>query len=171
MESMPQIGPAQPGDEEAIAQVHTASWWKAYAGLVPHPYLAALDWRERAERWRPSVRQPPADRVVLVARSEVGVVGFAAFGPAREGEAPGDFELYAIYVSPEAWRSGVGSALLQSGLDWLSGRAPRLVLWVLRDNLRARGFYEGHGFEADGATKSITLGGAELVEVRYVKRL
>ncbi len=65
----------------------------------------------------------------------------------------------------------VGSALLNAGLSDLAGRAERVSLWVLRDNLPARGFYERHGFETDGASKAITLGGAQLVEVRYLKRL
>ena len=36
-------------------------------------------------------------------------------------------------------------------------------LWVLRDNARARRFYEGHGWRADGTER--VAGG--VVEVRY----
>jgi len=42
------------------------------------------------------------------------------------------------------------------------------VLWVLRENRRARRFYELAGWSADGAAKDAELlGGLTLPEVRY----
>lgn len=158
---------ARSGDADAIAQVHVASWQSAYAGLVPAAYLEGLDWRTAAEWWRRRPGRPQAGEVVLTARSAAGTVGFASVGPARDGAEPGDFELYALYVLPEAWRSGVGRALLAASLSEVPSQTERVTLWVLRDNHRARSFYVNQGFIADGATKTISVGGAELVEVRY----
>ena len=45
-----------------------------------------------------------------------------------------------------------------------------IVLWVLRDNQRARRFYERAGFAPDGAINVLTgLGG--VIEVRYQRPL
>ncbi|MGI8564688.1 MAG: GNAT family N-acetyltransferase [Candidatus Dormibacter sp.] len=166
-----EIRHAQPGDEEAIARVHVASWQSAYAGLLPAGYLDALDWRRRAEQWGEWLRQPPAGSMALTAHSTAGLIGFASLGPSRDVAERDHYELYAIYVLPQAWRSGAGSALLTAGLSGLTGQAERVGLWVLRDKLRALGFYERRSFETDGATKAISLGGRDLVELRYVKRL
>jgi hypothetical protein len=43
-----------------------------------------------------------------------------------------------------------------------------VALWVLRDNVRARRFYERAGFIADGTEKAADLVGHQLREVRYV---
>jgi len=43
-----------------------------------------------------------------------------------------------------------------------------VVLWVLKENERARVFYEAQGFEADGAARvEVLRDGTELHEVRY----
>ena len=41
-----------------------------------------------------------------------------------------------------------------------------MILWVLKDNLKARAFYEAMGGVLIGE-KMITIGGAELLEVAY----
>ena len=47
-----------------------------------------------------------------------------------------------------------------------------LTLWVLRENQRARSFYEAVGFSRDGEGKTDTrIIGTPLHEVRYVKSL
>ena len=42
---------ARRGDEPAVAEVHVRSWQEAYRDLMPAEFLAALDPRERAERY------------------------------------------------------------------------------------------------------------------------
>ena len=79
-------------------------------------------------------------------------MGFAAFG-AERSEQPAQFrgELYALYVLPEHWRGGSGSALLHATLDELAECGFDVVtLWVLVGNDRAIGFYARHGFRATG---------------------
>jgi RimJ/RimL family protein N-acetyltransferase len=45
-----------------------------------------------------------------------------------------------------------------------------VTLWVLRDNRRARRFYERAGFAPDGATNVLT-GLGDVRELRYRQRL
>jgi hypothetical protein len=48
---------------------------------------------------------------------------------------------------------------------------PRLRLWVLADNVRARRFYERAGFTADGAEQWEEHGDVSLREVRYAREV
>src|SRR5947207_3391845 len=65
-----------------------------------------------------------------------------ASGPAGFAAAVGG-ELEALYVLPSRWGHGVGSHLLE-GIGEVSH------LWVLRDNTRARRWYERRGCAPSG---------------------
>jgi len=113
-----------------------------------------------------------------------GVVGYASFGPetdvlntpwphplTADGEGGRVAELYALYVRPAWWSTGTGRALLGKVLARTAAAGyESITLWVLRDNQRARRFYERAGFAPDGATNVLTgLGG--VFEVRYRRAL
>jgi GNAT superfamily N-acetyltransferase len=156
------IRPGTPDDAEAVALVHVRSWQSAYAQTLPAKRLAELSVEERADMHR---RYPP-----LVAEVEGRVVGFVSVG--RTYDQQGDGELYAIYVHPDHWSTGVGRALIQAGEDRLRELGHRDAhLWVLEDNPRARRFYEAAGWSTDGGARSIEAFGFVLDEVRYAKHL
>jgi RimJ/RimL family protein N-acetyltransferase len=46
-----------------------------------------------------------------------------------------------------------------------------VTLWVLRDNERARRFYERAGWSFDGTEKEDVVAGATVTEVRYRRDL
>lgn len=100
-------------------------------------------------------------RGVLIAEVEGQVAGFASTGRCRDEDLPDSTELYALYLAPDRWRQGLGSALLEAVV------VPGLVLWTLAGNRGARAFYERRGFHTDGAAKTISPGGHDLVELRY----
>jgi GNAT superfamily N-acetyltransferase len=112
------------------------------------------------------------------------VVGYASFGPETDvlnapwphplsthGEDGRVAELYALYVRPAWWSTGTGRALMDRVLARSSGAGYRsITLWVLRDNQRARRFYQRAGFAPDGAANVLSrLGG--IIEVRYRRAL
>lgn len=156
---------ADPGDAAAVADVHVASWRGAYAGIVPDAYLASLDVDGRAEAWRANLTGSRATTWVALSGSRT--LGFATLGPARDEDAePGDLELYAIYLDPEAWGLGVARDLMRTVLLEVPPGVP-LSLWVIADNERAQHFYRRHGFQPDGVERLEELGGADIAEVRY----
>ncbi len=55
-------------------------------------------------------------------------------------------ELYGFYLHPDAWGSGAADALIGRCHDALQSRFTCASLWVLRDNPRARRFYERNGW-------------------------
>ena len=131
-------------DIRGKAYVHWASWHDTYPGMVSREYLNAFT-LEKCEKsaflWRDGV---------LVARDMGRVIGFVGYGESRE--LPDCGEIYALYVLAEYRGRGVGSRLLQAGLEQLRTYS-RVCLWALRDNKRAIRFYEARGFRVDGAEK------------------
>jgi GNAT superfamily N-acetyltransferase len=157
------IRPGTADDAEGVARVQVETWQAAYAHALPAERLQALSRQEAAERHR---RWPPT----FVAEDESQIVGFISVGSSRD---PGtDGELFAIYVLPDHWGTGVGRELIETGEEELRRLGHRdAILWVLDDNPRARRFYEIAGWSADGTARSIRLFGFDIAEVRYAKRL
>jgi GNAT superfamily N-acetyltransferase len=99
------------------------------------------------------------------------VAGFALCGPSRDADArPATGELFAIYLEPDVVGRGLGRRLIEQAERgmWADGYH-HAALWVLRDNARARRFYEQAGWRADGAAQEEELDGALLREIRYVR--
>jgi ribosomal protein S18 acetylase RimI-like enzyme len=160
------VRPARPEDAAAIAEVHVRTWQAAYAHVFGAEGLATLDVDQRRARWEETLSEPAPRSSVFVAETDAdGVVGFAATGASGDSEDEG--ELYAIYVLPAAWGSGVGPALMRAAVDSVRAEGfPTATLWVLDDNPRARRFYEREGWVADGRREGVHLG-VGTVEIRY----
>ena len=157
-------------DAAGIARVHACSWQHAYRGIVADGYLDGLSDAVWVDKWRANLESSDRGVRTLVSTTRDGqVVGFASVGPVRDPDPPGPdwAEVYAIYVDPRAWGTGTGGHLLRAALATVPATVPGVCLWVFKANSRARGFYERHGFEADGFEQLLTIGGWEAPEVRY----
>ncbi|MDG9701444.1 GNAT family N-acetyltransferase [Streptomyces sp. DH37] len=167
---------AAEADLEAVAALRVRGWRHAYRGLMPREYLEGLDAAAYAARRREDFAATRGTVTDLVAVDGDGrVAGWAAFGPYRgdggEGGGCGG-ELYALYAEPERIGTGIGRTLLDEVVRRsVARRVPRLLLWVVEGNVRARRFYEAAGFAPDGAEESSDAGGAPVAEVRYVREL
>jgi ribosomal protein S18 acetylase RimI-like enzyme len=144
------IAPIAFGEADEVARVHVRVWQEAYAGLMPAAYLDGLDPEAFAEDWRKRLVAPPPGVHSWLARDRAGVVGFTSSGPARDADAPTDWQLYAITVLARGHGSGVGHALLETAL----GDRPA-YLWVAEGNERAMAFYRKHGFTDDGVLEHL----------------
>jgi ribosomal protein S18 acetylase RimI-like enzyme len=152
-------------DADAIADVHVSTWQAAYAGILPETFLSSLDRSRRASWWRRFLGNGALVHVV----DDGGVVGFChADGSSEEGWG----EVYSIYVHPDAWGAGHGRALLAAGESRLASLGfDRALLWVLEENSRARGFYGSQGWALGRPFRVEDIGGEQVSEVRYEKRL
>jgi GNAT superfamily N-acetyltransferase len=157
------VRPACREDAAAIADVHVLTWQAAYEHVFGAERLAGIGERRRTQ-WEERLANPPPGRQVFVAEEDGRVTGFASVGDSRD--EPGKGELFAIYVHPDAWGSGAGSALMTNALDALR-RYSSATLWVLEDNPRARRFYEREGWILDGGHRDEELLGMTVTEVRY----
>jgi GNAT superfamily N-acetyltransferase len=162
------VRPAAAGDGPALGGIHVRAWQDAYRGLMSDGYLDGLSATARAGLWTRTIAAPPPGTQLWVAEREGQLVGFAGGGPPRSPDAPDALELYVLNVDPPAHRAGAGTALLEAFAAWAKqGGAGQLLLWVVRENARARAFYERRGWRADGGAQRTEVLGAPIDEVRY----
>jgi GNAT superfamily N-acetyltransferase len=157
------VRPACREDAAAIADIHVATWQAAYEHVFGAERLARIGDRRHGQ-WEAWLAEPQADWRIFVAEDAGSLLGFAWVGDSRD--EPGKGELFAIYVLPEAWGSGAGSALMTSALEELRGYSSATV-WVLEENPRARRFYEREGWILDGGRREEEMLGVTVAEVRY----
>ncbi|WP_262056616.1 GNAT family N-acetyltransferase [Streptomyces sp. STR69] len=168
-----QIRPMVLADCDRVSEIRVLGWQFAYRGLMPQSFLGALSPKDDAERRRARFAQGDGSVVNLVASRGEEIIGWAAFGPYRDGEVrTGDAELYAVYLDPRHLGTGAGRALLREVLRRCAALGhDRVFLWVVRGNARARRFYERAGFRADGAEEPYEVEGVLVPEIRYVRQL
>ncbi len=163
---------ATPDDIPAIARIHVAGWQAAYGGLVDQAYLDSLSASQREADWREWLAS--GETSILLAETGGIPAGFAAYGRTKTAP-PGDSkirplyaaEIYALYLLPDFWRQGIGSALIRHAAKNLKDmKMNGLCLWVLDGNQRAKLFYEKTYGQRIGK-KLITIGPSELKEVCY----
>ena len=164
-----EIRKATVDDVKEISRIYAQSWKAAYVGMVPQDFLDAID----DERWVDKFRKDLGDgtlSALMVCDGETPV-GCAAFGASRDEKLPEWGEIVSIYLHPDYFGKGFGQVLLCETVAALNQLGyERVYLWVLRDNARARRFYEKHGFISIGEESKIEIMGETLVDVRYVSR-
>jgi len=115
-----QVRRAEPSDAAAIADAFIPS----FESLTFLPMLHTHD------ETRAFIQRLVADEEVWVAEDQGGIVGFAALSADM---------LSHLYVHPDMWGRGAGSALM----DRVEARRPAgFTFWVFQANERARRFYE-----------------------------
>ena len=189
-----QVRVAQPDDADAIAAAHIEGWRVGYRHVFPTEFLDAPEFASsRLERWRGWTWSEFANSQLFVVLLRDRVVGFGHVGPERvtpECDQSGTGattaittstptaaltrgEVYGFYLHPDAWGSGAASALVARCHEYLRDEGfTEAVLWVLRDNPRARVFYEKSGWSATGLEMMFEPQNAQPVpEVQYIVHL
>ena len=134
---------AMPGDADAIAAVHDASWRDAYRGMIPGRELEQLIARRGPAWWRGAVAQGTR---VLVLSTHGSVCGYVSYGRNRAPALDYSGEIFELYLTPEYQGLGFGKRLFLAARQdlWVAGLESTLV-WTLADNERAVDFYRRMG--------------------------
>ena len=153
-------------DARGVARVNALAWRAAYDDLLPDDVLDAIDPDpnpdgETVDRFHAALSANR--RGAFLAVDDAGAV--RGYADIRWGDAgtkafvgAGEADLKAIYVDPECWGEGVGTALLARALDAVPDSVGTLRLEMLEGNGVGRRFYEARGFERTG-TASHDVGG------------
>ncbi len=177
------VRPAERADIDALCDAHVAGWRVGYRGLFADDYLDSDEFdASRRAGWHLARWLDTSDQAMFAGLVDDRVLGFAHCGPERVDEglpSTGRGEVFGFYLHPAAWGSGLAAALMRAAEGFLrSAGFAEAVLWVLRDNPRARSFYEKSGWSSTG--RETLWAGPTMVgvpvpdpvaEVHYTRRL
>ncbi|MEN1966566.1 GNAT family N-acetyltransferase [Lentibacillus sp. N15] len=150
-------------DISQVQHVAKTSWNSTYDGLIPK--AVQDDFLKRAysdER----MKQRLENSLLLVAEAGGEIVGFANFSPVNKD---GIAELGAIYLLPAYQGNGIGTALLDKGLEQ-QPRTKELFISVEKDNKIGKQFYDAKGFKVISEFEE-NVAGHVLQTVRMVLRI
>lgn len=127
-------------DIKQVQNVAKTTWNATYEGIIP---LEVQETFLKTAYNNEAMKQRLEGSNLFVAEIEGKVVGFANYSPVNKD---GKVELGAIYIYPEQQGKGIGSALLQKGIEDLAG-VKEIYINVEKDNKIGKAFYEAKGFE------------------------
>ena len=152
---------------ERVGALHALSRHETYSPLLPPCPTVRFRPADLAARWRvrPGSEHSP---VVHGGWSGEVLLGFVAISPTGLDRA----ELNALHVRPDWHGRGLADRLHRAALAHAYGQGVRdLHLWVVEDNVRARRFYEKHGWRLAGNRRTVNLGDATLPAIDFARRL
>ncbi|MFC4542872.1 GNAT family N-acetyltransferase [Halosolutus amylolyticus] len=141
-------------DARAICRVNVLAWQEAYEELLPDEVLVGRDPDPPDEQVRELAAALRTDRDgIFVAEADGDVRGYSYFRWTETKPFVGENEagLKEIYVEPAYWGEGLGTALLERGLDRLPETIERVKLEMLDGNDVGHRFYRARGFERTGS--------------------
>lgn len=150
-------------DIEDIAKLIDDNWKSAYRGIIDDEFLDNLNYKDRAERQKKKYEKEKS--IVYIENEEI--LGFCRLGESREGlEDYG--EVIALYVREDIHGKGIGKKLINKAKEILKSKGyNKMILWCLKENKNARGFYEKVGGVL-GKERKFEIGNKEYDEVSYI---
>lgn len=153
-----------------IAKVHIKSWQSAYKNIVPRSFLDSLSIENRAKKYKFG-KDNEEDVYFYAAKLGNQIIGLLNLCKSRDEDANNIGEISAIYLLPDYWGMGYGTKMMMYSLDMLKKWGyEKIIIWVLKDNIRAVNFYKKIGFASDEKQKTLKLG-KELTVARYSKNI
>lgn len=142
------------GDADTLAYIQTESWKTAFKGIIDAEMLEKCTNIDKARlMYQRLLDDNKGNGYILSVDDKPHCIAY--WDSARDLELTGKAELICIHSLPNNWHKGFGSKMMDLILEDIkkSGYS-EVVLWVFRDNLRARAFYEAKEFVLNDATKS-----------------
>jgi len=152
-----------------LAELHVKSFSTAYKDIIPNKILKKFTIKKRLDIFKNNIKKG-IENIYLI--EEKGIVyGFISIGKCRDYDKSNLGEMWRLFVSSQNWRKGYGKKLLEYGENLLKRQGyKKIFLWVLKDSLPARQFYENYGYKFDGNNKKVKdFGGIEAI--RYCKEI
>ena len=142
------IRPLEAADWNAAIEIVNDCWRSLYAGFINPALLSGEGCRERAIQLEREFREQRLEEYVW---EETGrVLGLLSAGDTADPDRPGAFEIWRLYLAPEARGKGAGRLLLAHAQRLARRRGCReMLIWAFRENTGALRFYEKHGCRRD----------------------
>ena len=155
------------GDASDLAYIQTESWKAAFANILEAEILTKCTNIERATAmYQRLLDENKGNGYLLTVDGKPHCIAY--WDAARDAAFAGKAELICIHSLPGNWRKGFGSQMMDQVLmDIKQAGFSEVVLWVFRDNQRARAFYEAKGFRLTDISKPAF----DTEEILYFKEL
>lgn len=142
------------GDADTLAYIQTESWKAAFKGIVDDKMLEKCTNIDKARlMYQRLLDDNKGNGYILTVDNKPHCIAY--WDKARDFELALKAELICIHSLPNNWHKGFGSKMMDMVLeDIKSSGYSEVVLWVFRDNLRARAFYEAKGFVLNDVAKA-----------------
>ncbi len=167
---------ATPEDAESVNTVLRQTWLDTYpneeAGITTEDIRLRVEGRngeripQRIKRWKDNIESNDRSKAVYVARLNSKVVGMIS--PVI---IDGRRKVGALYVLPEAQGMGIGSMLMEKGLEWHGNND--IYLAVASYNQKAINFYKHFGFEQTDTViedEGDVYGNTQIPEIEMVRK-
>jgi GNAT superfamily N-acetyltransferase len=163
------LRPSTGADVEAMVELQLEAWRDGFVPILS-PEFEMPDAEGFAPRLAEALAVPGVSSTLALEGD--WTVGWITYGANRDPDAgPRTGEVRSLFVHPRRWRSGVGTALIESALAHLAEAGyEEATLWSFEVNDRANAFYERQGFGRDGAGQRREFSAGAL-EVRYRRML
>ena len=151
---------AKPEDAAGIARVYIDSWQDTYPAILSKALLCSMTPKGQTARWHATIKANSREQVLVAETRNLGVIGMASVGAARDKGMGFDGEVYTLYVDPAHYGRGVGRSLLDGSFAVLRSRGfSSCVIWAHASN-PARFFYEALGGKLIGERTTRMMGDA-----------
>ncbi|MBN7772204.1 GNAT family N-acetyltransferase [Clostridium aminobutyricum] len=134
-------------DAVIMSKIHADSWRAAYKGILPQKQLDELSdehWVTFFQEWLE--RGCIESYIVFIEDVAVGCVTCGSIAP----ECADRNEIISLYILPDYFGKGIGKVLMHKALELIQKNGfEDAFLWTLKENKRARLFYEKNGFILD----------------------
>ena len=147
-------------DAYDFALNHITCWQDAYKGIIPEDYLDNMssELEQRAEKNR-QILANPGDCEYCCVELNGEMIGRLVFGKSHDEDKSDAGEVHAIYLLAPFWGNGYGKQMLIYALAELKQAGYKeATIWVFKENIRGRQFYEKHGFVLDGKEMELVCG-------------
>lgn len=150
-----------------LGEIHSEYWKVAYKDIIPDEILNNITSEKREKYFEKALKEGLEEDAII--SNDKQAIGFICIGKCRDEDKDSTYgEIWGIYLLPQYWNKGIGSILINWGLEELRKRGyKKVTLWVLEENLKARRFYEKVGFKQEDLVKEICIG-KTLRECRYI---
>ena len=160
-----EIRKVKTGDEKVLAYIQTESWRKAFKNIISKEEMEQYaDINKAEEMYEYLLSNNIGNGTILLIDEKPHCMAY--WDKTREEDMDGYAELICIHSLEDNWGKGYGSMMMEHILNDISAAGfEKVMLWVFEDNIRARRFYEKHGFVKTDKTKKF----GNAVEVMYCR--
>lgn len=156
-------------DIEQIVDICIHDWQVEYKGIVDDKILENLNKKEKMEKWKIRYKMG----YTIVAEQKGKILGYCRYDDKIDDKnIEADSEIIELYVDNKNLSKGIGKKLVEYAIKDLKAKnRNKMIIYCLKENLKARRFYEKMGGKLIENKKYFEKEGKKYEEVGYIYNL